>query len=74
LLVTLVALGSAVAVLVGQPDEYPKRAPFTGVRWEGNKPVVKIGDEWFTLVSLDGIAAEDIVAFSRWTFGSIVRN
>jgi hypothetical protein len=29
--------------------------------------MVKIGEEWFTLVSVDGIAAEDIVAFSRWT-------
>ena len=68
LLVTLVALGSAVAVLVGQAEEYPKRAPFTGVRWEGHKPVVKIGEEWFTLVSIDGIAAGDIVTFSRWTY------
>lgn len=69
LLVTLVALGVAVAVLVGQADdEYPKSAPFTGVRWEGSKPVVKVDDAWFTLVSLDGIAAEDIVAFSRWTY------
>ena len=30
--------------------------------------MVKIGEEWFTLVSLDGIAAEDIVAFSRRTY------
>ena len=69
LLVALIALGSAVAVLVRHADdEYPKRAPFTAVRWEGSKPVVKIGDEWFTLVSLDGIPAEDIVSFSRWTY------
>lgn len=69
LLVALAALGIATAVLVGQATvEYPKRAPFSGVRWEGDKPVVKIGEEWFTLVSLDGVAAEDIVAFSWRTY------
>jgi hypothetical protein len=69
LLVLLVALGSAVAVSVRHADdEYPKRAPFTAVRWEQSKPVVKIGDEWFTLVSIDDIPAQDIVSFSRWTY------
>ena len=70
LLVAFAAIGIATAVLVGQATtEYPKRAPFSGVRWEGDKPVVKIGAEWFTLVSLDGIAAEEIVAFSSRTYG-----
>jgi CubicO group peptidase (beta-lactamase class C family) len=46
-------------------EEYPKLAPYTGVRWDGEKPVVKIGNEWLTLVSLNGIKAEEIVAFSR---------
>ena len=69
LLVMLVALGLATAVVIRQADdEYPKRAPFTGVRWEGSKPVVKVDDAWFSLVSLDGIAAEDIVTFTRWTY------
>ncbi len=68
-----VKYGTAILLLltlmgVCQAEEYPKRAPFTGVRWEGHKPVVKIGEEWFTLVSLDGIAAGDIVAFSRRTY------
>jgi hypothetical protein len=68
-LAALAALGVATAVLVGQATvEYPKRAPFSGVRWEGDKPVVKIGEEWFPLVSLDGIAVEDIVAFSWRTY------
>lgn len=53
-----------------QKAVYPKKSPFTGVRWEGDKPVVKIGEEWFALVSLDGIAAGDIVAFSRRTYAS----
>ena len=37
---------------VCQAEEYPKRAPFTRVRWEGHKPVVKIGEKWFTLDAL----------------------
>ena len=68
--VMLAAVGYVATVFVDEAREYPKRAPYTGVRWEGDKPVVKIGEEWFTLVSLDGIAAENIVAFSRWTYGN----
>jgi hypothetical protein len=69
LLAALAALGIAAVVLVSQAAvEYPKRAPYSGIRWEEDKPVVKIGQQWFTLVSLDGIAAEDIVAFSRRTY------
>lgn len=48
--------------------EDSKLAPFSGVRWEGEKPVVKINDDWFTLVSLDGVAAEQIVAFCQKTY------
>jgi CubicO group peptidase (beta-lactamase class C family) len=46
-----------------------KVSPFSGVRWEGDEPVVKLGGEWFKLVSLDGIAAEDIVGFSKRSEG-----
>jgi hypothetical protein len=68
LVVTLAALGTAAAVFIAPEAKYPRRAPFTGVRWERNEPVVKIGKEWFQLVSLDGIAAGDIVAFSQRTY------
>ena len=69
LLLTLAALGLAIAAFfVDEAREYPKRAPFSAVRWEGSKPLVKIGEEWFTLVSLDGIPAQDIVRFSRWKY------
>jgi hypothetical protein len=66
-LVTLVVFCAAAAVFV-QAEEYAKLAPYSAIRWERGQPVVKIGEEWFTLVSLDGVAAEDIVAFSRRTF------
>ena len=67
-IITISALGIAGATFVCQAKEYPKRAPFTGARWEEHEPVIKIGKESFTLVSLDGFAARDIVAFSRRTY------
>ena len=51
-----------------ESKNYPKRSPFTGVRWEGREPVVKIDEQWYKLISLDGIAAKKIVAFSRRNF------
>ena len=63
--VVFAALGSVGAYFASKEVDYPKRAPFSGIRWEEGEPVVKIGEEWVTLVSLDGIAARDIVAFSQ---------
>ncbi len=47
-----------------------ERSPFTAVRWQQSQPEVRVGDEWFKLVSLDGIPASKIVAFSRRTNGN----
>ena len=58
-------LAGAGAGAGGQGDAGSKVSPFAGLRWEGEVPVVKIGSEWFKLVSLDGIPAGDIVAFSQ---------
>ncbi len=49
-------------------EVYPKRAPFACVRWDEHQPEVKVGKDWFTLVSIDGVATENIVAFSRRTY------
>jgi CubicO group peptidase (beta-lactamase class C family) len=69
LMVTLVVLGIAATAFDNEErTEYPKRAPYTGIRWEGDTPVVKIGEDWLTLVSIDGIAAEEIVEFSQRTY------
>ncbi|MGI9240156.1 MAG: serine hydrolase domain-containing protein [Verrucomicrobiales bacterium] len=51
-------------------DAGSKVSPFAGLRWQGEVPVVKIGSDWFKLVSLDGIATGKIVAFSQQTHGS----
>jgi CubicO group peptidase (beta-lactamase class C family) len=45
-----------------------QRSPFAAVRWRESEPEVKVGDEWFQLVSLDGIPASEILAFSRRTY------
>jgi hypothetical protein len=47
---------------------YPKKSPFAAVRWQETQPEVKVGDEWFKLVSLDKISADEIVGFSQRTY------
>lgn len=54
-------------------EGYPKRSPFTAVRWQESEPQVKVGGEWFKLVSLDEIATADIVAFSQQIYGTLWR-
>jgi CubicO group peptidase (beta-lactamase class C family) len=49
---------------------YPRKSPFAAVRWHESQPEVQLDGEWFKLVSLDGIAAGDIVAFSQRTYGN----
>jgi hypothetical protein len=46
-------------------EALPKKSPFAAVRWQDSQPEVRVGKEWFQLVSLDGIAAGDIVTFSQ---------
>ncbi len=48
--------------------EYPKKSPFNAVRWQNDQPEVRLGDEWFKLVSLNHIPATEIVAFSKEIF------
>jgi len=47
---------------------YLKRSPFAAVRWQESQPEVKLGEEWFKLVSLEGLPASEIVAFSKQTY------
>ncbi len=52
-----------------QGNAYPRKSRFAAVRWQQSQPQVKVGDEWFKLVSLDEIPASRIVAFSQRTYG-----
>lgn len=66
LLAWITAFASVAAHFAGRPaPTYPKRSPFAAVRWQQSQPEVQVGDDWYRLVSLDGIAVDDIVAFSR---------
>lgn len=50
-------------------SDYPKRAPYAAVRWEGDEPVVQLEGEWYGLVSLDDVPVSEIVSFSQRTYG-----
>lgn len=54
-----------------ESQEYPKKSPFAAVRWQDSQPEVKVGDDWFKLISLDGIPASKIVDFSRRTYDDL---
>ncbi len=48
---------------------YPKRSPFEAIRWNEDAPEVRVNDEWFTLISLDGRTTDEILRFSRQKYG-----
>ncbi|MCA9138813.1 MAG: beta-lactamase family protein [Planctomycetales bacterium] len=52
---------------------YAKVAPFTGVRWEGDRPIVRVSDQWSPLVSIDGIPIDRLMKFADDEFGSLAR-
>ena len=52
---------------------YAKVAPYSGVRWEEDRPIVRVGDRWSRLVSIDGIPIDQIMAFAEKEFGGIAR-
>ncbi len=48
--------------------EYPKRSPFDAVRWQGEAPEVRLEEEWFRLVSIDGVAVDEILASGKQNY------
>ena len=63
--------GVASDLLAREPVErsiYARVAPFTGVRWENEKPIVCVQDRWSPVVSIDEIPIERVVAFARKKF------
>ena len=55
-------------------DWYAKVAPYTGVRWENDRPVVCVNDKWSPLVSIDDIPIDRIMKFANAEYGDIARN
>lgn len=52
---------------------YAKVAPFTGVRWANNRPVVRVQNTWSPLVSVNGILTKQIMEFADENYGKIAR-
>ncbi len=73
-LIGLFAIMLLVVILIEtarNSDDEPahgQKSPFAAVRWQASQPEVKLGDEWYQLLSLNGIAASEIVEFSRQTY------
>lgn len=53
--------------------EYAKIAPYTGVRWENDRPVVRVKSRWSPIVSIDGIPIDRIMEFAQEEFGEKAR-
>lgn len=51
-------------------EAFPKKSPFATVRWQQSQPEVRVGGQWYRLVSLDDLPATEIIAFSRETYGN----
>jgi len=54
----------------GDDDDYPKRAPFTSVRWVEDAPEVEVGGAFRKLLAIDGVDVAEILAFCEKTYGA----
>lgn len=61
-----IGLATALGLLAAQ--EYPKLAPFSGLRWNGDEPVVEVSGTWIALDSIAGTPAREIVEFCKKTW------
>jgi CubicO group peptidase (beta-lactamase class C family) len=52
---------------------YAKVAPYTGVRWENDRPIVRVREQWSPLVSIDGIPIGRIMRSAEEEFGRLAR-
>jgi hypothetical protein len=50
-------------------SSFPRRAPFSGVRWAADAPEVLVGSTWYGLLAIDGVTASDIVSFCQHSYG-----
>lgn len=78
-MIIMLLVAAAVVVMVNTDphaltgEGYLKRSPFAAVRWEGFQPEVKVGAQWYRLVSIDDVPADEVVAFSRTTYEDLWR-
>lgn len=60
----------ALITALAAPLEYEKLAPFTAVRWAGDRPEVQVDGAWRGIRSIDEVSIDDILAFSKKEYGS----
>ncbi|MEZ6127569.1 MAG: serine hydrolase [Planctomycetaceae bacterium] len=48
---------------------YAKVAPFNGVRWNGDQPIVRVYNTWSPLLSINGISTSEIMEFANKRYG-----
>lgn len=65
------AVQRAERIAPAQGNAREKTSPFSAIRWKGKQPEVRVGKSrrWVELVSIDGIAASDIVSYSQSAYG-----
>ncbi|QDT80805.1 hypothetical protein Mal35_42800 [Gimesia maris] len=66
MLLVVYLMSANLHFLSGKND--PRISPFAAVRWQESQPEVKVQEEWYQLVSLNGISASEIVDFSKQTY------
>jgi CubicO group peptidase (beta-lactamase class C family) len=49
--------------------EYARVAPYTGVRWKNERPIVRVQGNWYPVVSIDDIPIDRIMKFADQEFG-----
>jgi uncharacterized protein (TIGR03067 family) len=50
---------------------FPRRSPFTGIRWRGARPHVQVDNVWYELHELNGIDVGEIIGY--WAKGGDIR-
>ena len=48
---------------------FPKKSPFSAVRWQDSQPEVEVAGQWYRLAAIDDLPADEIVSFSQATCG-----
>ena len=71
LIMVVIGLNLLNAELFAQ--DFEKGSPFSGLRWEEEAAVVKIEAEWYELVAINTVTAEDIIDFCKSHYGEKAR-
>ncbi|XZE36098.1 serine hydrolase domain-containing protein [Pirellulaceae bacterium SH501] len=50
---------------------YAKVAPYTGVLWENDRPIVQVRNGWHPLASINGLPIDQIMEFAHKEFGTL---